>query len=56
MMHAFHLFGEFSVDSNDSLYGSDPKYVNEVRSVCSTLVEQILNHLQDLKTAEVGYL
>ncbi|XP_053393595.1 VPS35 endosomal protein-sorting factor-like isoform X2 [Mercenaria mercenaria] len=40
------------VDSNDSLYASDPKYLNEVRGICSTLVEEILAHLKTLTTPE----
>ncbi|XP_052263042.1 VPS35 endosomal protein-sorting factor-like isoform X1 [Dreissena polymorpha] len=40
------------VDSNDSLYGSDPKYVSEVVGICSTLVDEILGHLKSLTNPE----
>jgi hypothetical protein len=42
------------VDSNDSLYASDPKYIKEVCGICSTLVEEILAHLKTLTTPEVS--
>ncbi|XP_063444782.1 VPS35 endosomal protein-sorting factor-like [Mytilus trossulus] len=40
------------VDSNDSMYGSDPKFTADVRGICSTLLEEVLNHLKSLHTAE----
>lgn len=42
------------MDSNDSLYGSDPKYIAEVESICSTLIEEILAHLKTLSSVEVS--
>lgn len=42
-----------TVDSNDSMYGSDPKFLNEVKSMCSTLVEEVLSHLKMLAQSEV---
>ena len=37
------------------MYGSDPKYLAEVRNICSTLVEEILSHLKTLNTPEVPF-
>ncbi|XP_067673421.1 VPS35 endosomal protein-sorting factor-like [Haliotis asinina] len=42
------------VDSNDSLYGSDPKYLTEVKKMSSMLIEQILNHLKTLSSPETA--
>ncbi|CAH1397922.1 unnamed protein product [Nezara viridula] len=36
------------VDSNDILYGSDPKFLTEINSMSSILLEEILNNLQTL--------
>lgn len=36
------------VDSNDVLYGSDPKFLAEINKMCSVLLEEILNNLQIL--------
>lgn len=35
-----------NVISNDELYGSDPKFINEVHSMCSQIVESILVQLK----------
>lgn len=35
-----------NVISNDELYGSDPKFINEVHSMCSQIVEAILIQLK----------
>lgn len=35
-----------NVISNDELYGSDPKFINEVHSMCSQMVESILYQLK----------
>ncbi|RZF44922.1 hypothetical protein LSTR_LSTR013788 [Laodelphax striatellus] len=40
------------VDSNDVLYGSDPKFIAEINSVCSGLIEEILTHLKFLGSSE----
>ncbi|KAK3583633.1 hypothetical protein CHS0354_039460 [Potamilus streckersoni] len=40
------------VDSNDSMYGSDSKFISEVTSTCTTLLEEILAHLKTLNTPE----
>ncbi|GIY19382.1 VPS35 endosomal protein-sorting factor-like [Caerostris darwini] len=36
------------VDSNDALYGSDPKFITEINKICSTLIDEILAHLKFL--------
>lgn len=43
-----------SVDSNDTLYGSDPKYLSEVAKLSQTLADQVLTHIKALDTPEVG--
>ena len=47
----FFIF--ISVESNDKLYGGDDKFINEVQTVCVTLVNQILTHLNTLNATEV---
>ncbi|XP_069124492.1 VPS35 endosomal protein-sorting factor-like [Argopecten irradians] len=47
-----YLYHVDKVDANDAMYGSDPKYLAEVNSMCSTLLEEILNHLKTLATPE----
>ncbi|KAE8740858.1 hypothetical protein FOCC_FOCC013650 [Frankliniella occidentalis] len=41
------------VDSNDVLYGSDPKFIAELNRMCSVVVEEILSHLQYLGKNEL---
>lgn len=36
------------VVSNDQLYGSDPKFINEVNEICSQIVEELLEMLKEL--------
>ncbi len=43
------------VDSNESLYGNDPKFLNEVRDLCSTLLEEVFTRLKQLDRPEVLY-
>ena len=45
-----------SVDSNDMMYASDPKYVNEVKTMINTLVNEILSHLKTLASPEVCWI
>lgn len=42
----------FTVDSNDILYGSDPKFISEINKMCSVILEEILSHLKYLNTNE----
>ncbi|KAF4523437.1 hypothetical protein B566_EDAN010370 [Ephemera danica] len=44
------LYLNVLVDSNDALYGSDPKFVAEVDRMCGVIVEEILIHLKSLET------
>lgn len=48
----FLLYCFFAVDSNDTLYGSDPKFITEINKMCSVLLEEILAHLKYLNTSE----
>ena len=34
--------------SNDQLYGSDPKFINEINEICSQIVEDLLEMLKEL--------
>lgn len=43
-----------SVDSNDALYGGDPKFIAEVNSISSTLLDEILSHLKMLSAPNVS--
>lgn len=43
-----------SVDSNDSLYGGDSKFLAENNKLCETVMAQILEHLKTLAKDEVG--
>lgn len=45
-----------SVDSNDSLYGGDSKFLAENNKLCETVMAQILEHLKTLAKDEVGAL
>ncbi|XP_072391687.1 VPS35 endosomal protein-sorting factor-like [Diabrotica undecimpunctata] len=38
------------VESNDALYGSDPKFINEINNMCSIVIREILTLLKDLGT------
>ena len=40
------------MDSNDSLYAGDPKFVKRVAGIIGTLVNQILDHLKTLAHPE----
>ena len=48
----FLIFFFFAVDSNDTLYGSDPKFIAEINKMCSVLLDEILAHLKYLNTSE----
>ena len=36
------------MDSNDTMYGSDKKFLAEINSMCSTLIGQVLDHCKTL--------
>ena len=42
------------VDSNDSLYGGDSKFLAENSKLCEVVMAQILEHLKILARDEVG--
>lgn len=42
-----------SVDSNETLYGGDPKFLSEINKLCETLIGQVLDHLKTLGRDEV---
>ncbi|BFZ02646.1 hypothetical protein BsWGS_05685 [Bradybaena similaris] len=42
------------VDSNDSMYGSDPKFLAEVKAVADTLIGEILAHLKAISSPELA--
>lgn len=44
------------VDSNDSLYGGDSKFLAENNKLCEMVMTQILEHLRALAKDEVGVL
>lgn len=41
------------MDSNETLYGGDPKFLSELNRLCETLIGQILDHLKTLGGDEV---
>ncbi|XP_063049112.1 VPS35 endosomal protein-sorting factor-like, partial [Engraulis encrasicolus] len=47
-----YLYSIPRVDSNETLYGGDPKFISEVNKLCDTLIGQILDHLKTLGNAE----
>uniref|UniRef100_UPI00358F8339 VPS35 endosomal protein-sorting factor-like isoform X2 n=1 Tax=Myxine glutinosa TaxID=7769 RepID=UPI00358F8339 len=47
-----YLYTVDKVDSNDQLYGGDPKFIQEVNSLCETIVGLILDHLKVLGKEE----
>lgn len=36
------------VDSNDALYGADPKFIAEINKMCGIIIDEILAHLKQL--------
>ncbi|KAJ8945235.1 hypothetical protein NQ318_011216 [Aromia moschata] len=38
------------VESNDSLYGSDPKFISEIDNMCSIIIGEVLTLLKELGT------
>ncbi|XP_059835392.1 VPS35 endosomal protein-sorting factor-like isoform X1 [Hypanus sabinus] len=47
-----YIYHVDKVDSNDSLYGSDPKFLAEINKLSETLIGQILDHLKTLGKEE----
>lgn len=44
----------YPVDSNDSLYGGDSRFLSENSKLCEAAMVQILEHLKTLAKDEVG--
>lgn len=47
------MFVPVAVDSNETLYGGDPKFIAEINKLCETLIGQVLDHLKGLGRDEV---
>ncbi|XP_068081598.1 VPS35 endosomal protein-sorting factor-like isoform X2 [Anabrus simplex] len=47
-----YLYHVEKVDSNDTLYGSDPKFISEINKMCSIILDEILVHLKSLGADE----
>ncbi|XP_028263709.1 VPS35 endosomal protein-sorting factor-like isoform X2 [Parambassis ranga] len=48
MSQEAYLYSIPKVDSNETLYGGDPKFLSEINKLCETLIGQILDHLKVL--------
>ncbi|XP_077842492.1 VPS35 endosomal protein-sorting factor-like isoform X11 [Macaca mulatta] len=56
MSQETYLYHIDKVDSNDSLYGGDSKFLAENNKLCETVMAQILEHLKTLAKDEVKTL
>ncbi|MED6266012.1 VPS35 endosomal protein-sorting factor-like, partial [Characodon lateralis] len=54
MCQETYLYSIPKVDSNETLYGGDPKFLSEINKLCETLIGQILDHLKVL-TRDEGF-
>ncbi|XP_035389122.1 VPS35 endosomal protein sorting factor-like isoform X2 [Electrophorus electricus] len=52
MSQESYLYTILNVDSNETLYGGDPKFVAEISRLCETLIGQVLDHLKTLGREE----
>uniref|UniRef100_A0A673YDE1 VPS35 endosomal protein-sorting factor-like n=1 Tax=Salmo trutta TaxID=8032 RepID=A0A673YDE1_SALTR len=48
MSQESYLYSIPKVDSNETLYGGDPKFLAEINKLCETLIGQVLDHLKTL--------
>uniref|UniRef100_A0A3Q3KWI5 VPS35 endosomal protein-sorting factor-like n=1 Tax=Labrus bergylta TaxID=56723 RepID=A0A3Q3KWI5_9LABR len=48
MSQEAYLYSIPKVDSNETLYGGDPKFLSEINKLCETLIGQILDHMKAL--------
>uniref|UniRef100_A0A672RXJ8 VPS35 endosomal protein-sorting factor-like n=1 Tax=Sinocyclocheilus grahami TaxID=75366 RepID=A0A672RXJ8_SINGR len=55
MSQESYLYTIPKVDSNETLYGGDPKFIAEINKLCETLIGQVLDHLKGLGRDEVRY-
>uniref|UniRef100_A0A674N0B5 VPS35 endosomal protein-sorting factor-like n=1 Tax=Takifugu rubripes TaxID=31033 RepID=A0A674N0B5_TAKRU len=54
MSQETYLYSIPKMDSNETLYGGDPKFLSEINKLCETLIGQILDHLKALSKDEVS--
>uniref|UniRef100_A0A8C3KIB7 VPS35 endosomal protein-sorting factor-like n=1 Tax=Calidris pygmaea TaxID=425635 RepID=A0A8C3KIB7_9CHAR len=52
MAQEAYIYRVDKVDSNDSLYGGDSKFLAEINKLCETVIAQILDHLKTLGKEE----
>uniref|UniRef100_A0A674PEU3 VPS35 endosomal protein-sorting factor-like n=1 Tax=Takifugu rubripes TaxID=31033 RepID=A0A674PEU3_TAKRU len=52
MSQETYLYSIPKMDSNETLYGGDPKFLSEINKLCETLIGQILDHLKALSKDE----
>ncbi|XP_070708223.1 VPS35 endosomal protein-sorting factor-like [Pempheris klunzingeri] len=52
MSQETYLYAIPKVDSNETLYGGDPKFLSEINKLCETLIGQVLDHLKALSRDE----
>ncbi|KAK3529378.1 hypothetical protein QTP70_029483, partial [Hemibagrus guttatus] len=52
MSQESYLYTIPKVDSNETLYGGDPKFVAEISRVCETVIGQVLDYLKTLSQDE----
>uniref|UniRef100_A0A3Q2YTV6 VPS35 endosomal protein-sorting factor-like n=1 Tax=Hippocampus comes TaxID=109280 RepID=A0A3Q2YTV6_HIPCM len=52
MSQETYLYTIPKMDSNETLYGGDPKFLSEINKMCETLIGQILDHLKSLGREE----
>ncbi|XP_042253368.1 VPS35 endosomal protein-sorting factor-like isoform X1 [Thunnus albacares] len=48
MSQETYLYSIPKVDSNETLYGGDPKFLSEINKLCETLIGQVLDQLKAL--------
>uniref|UniRef100_A0A8B9FDG9 VPS35 endosomal protein-sorting factor-like n=1 Tax=Amazona collaria TaxID=241587 RepID=A0A8B9FDG9_9PSIT len=53
MTQEVYIYHVDKVDSNDTLYGGDSKFLAEINKLCETVIAQILDHLKTLGKEEV---
>uniref|UniRef100_A0A8C5A449 VPS35 endosomal protein-sorting factor-like n=1 Tax=Gadus morhua TaxID=8049 RepID=A0A8C5A449_GADMO len=52
MSQETYLYSIPKVDSNETLYGGDPKFLTEIDKLCETLISQVLDYLKTLGREE----
>uniref|UniRef100_A0A663N952 VPS35 endosomal protein-sorting factor-like n=1 Tax=Athene cunicularia TaxID=194338 RepID=A0A663N952_ATHCN len=52
MTQEAYIYHVDKVDSNDTLYGGDSKFLAEINKLCETVIAQILDHLKTLGKEE----